>query len=255
MAAESISTYRKPGFPRYETTENGFRTVIEYIGPAATLAPAEPASGVAWGDFQGSVRGTTYSLVEGSTTQAELSVTVELAAESPDTAGTLESETFEIDWVLVGRPMEEHPAFAIGQGGAYALTSTDISDIQNWKNEEDHTLRDAYSYASKSYEWIELSSAARMFAHGIELGQENMEDFAPVARKTSTYIGGPPDESMAGQKETPVGFTRLPNGYEWRKSADRNITAGKRTRWERVEEWLGAKKVLHDKDEIFWSAP
>jgi hypothetical protein len=47
----------------------------------------------------------------------------------------------------------------------------------------------------------------------------------------------------------------LPDGYEWRKSADRNVTAGKRTRWEKQEEWLGAKKVLHDKDEIFWEAP
>jgi len=180
---------------------------------------------------------------------------VELPDERDDEAGERESENLEIEWVMVDRSMYEQPEFALDGGGAYALSASDVEDIEFWKREKKAAKKKAYKYSQAGSQDIELSDNARVFAKGIELGLESFEDYAPVARKTSTYTGGPPDESLAGQKDEPVGFTRLPSGYEWRKSADRNVTVGKRTRWERVEEWLGAYTLLYDKDQIFWGAP
>jgi hypothetical protein len=48
-------------------------------------------------------------------------------------------------------------------------------------------------------------------------------------------------------------FPGKPIGYEWLKTADRSISQGGRKRWQKIEEWTGAKKVLVDKDEIFWT--
>jgi hypothetical protein len=251
---ESIASFRKPGFPKPVKTENGEATLIEYIGATSTLSAAVPDIGDEWGDFEGTVRSTSLVPVEGLDTTSELTITVELISESPEEPGVLESESYEIEWVAVARSMYEHPQFAINGGGANELSSVDISEIALWEAEPNTTLKAAYQFQNEYYAGT-LSASAKLFARGIELGQTVFEDFAPVARKISTYSGGPPPESEAGQKDEPAGFPRLPDGYEWRKSADRNVTAGKRTRWEKQEEWIGAKKVLHDKDQIFWEAP
>jgi hypothetical protein len=58
MAAESILTYKKPGFPKISKTERGDQTVIEYVGPQSTLEAAEPAMNAAWGDYDGIVKST-----------------------------------------------------------------------------------------------------------------------------------------------------------------------------------------------------
>jgi len=258
MAAESISAYRKPGFPKPETNENGKTTRIEYVGPTATLEPAIPAIGALWGDFEGTVRSHSLIPADGLDSTSELTIIVELITESPEEDGTLESETFEIEWALVGRSMYEHPQFAIGGGAGSALLESDIAQLEMWKITTIAELKALYYFEDPkepgSYAGV-LSDNAKLFARGIELGQETFEDFAPVLRKTSTYTGGPPPESIAGQKDDPAGFPRKPAGYEFRKTADRHVTVGKRTRWERVEEWMGAKKILHDKDEIFWEQP
>jgi hypothetical protein len=254
---ESISTLRKPGFPKLSATENAFRTVIEYIGLSTTLEAAEPATGSIWGDFAGTVISTDIQPTENAS-YSEMTVTVEQVAETNEfTYGEKESEVFEIDWTVIARSMFEHPQFA--PGGANELVSDDVFDLEQWTAEKDKDLQTVYKYRrvyeNGASQEINLSDSARLFARGIQLGQETFEDFAPVARKTSTYVGGPPDESEAGEKSEPTGFSNLPSGYEWRKNADRSITAGSRTRFDRTEEWLGAIKVLSDKNTIYWEAP
>ena len=256
MAAESILTYRKHGFPKTQNSEKSYQTIIEYVGPLATLASAEPAANSVWGDYDGYVTGSSLTPIEG-TDKAELSITCEYSYDgSSGGAGTLKEISYEVEWEVFQRSMYEHPEFAIGQGGTYELASYDISDIENWKNEPDPALKSVYKYlvTSSSYE-SELTASAQMFARGIELGQETFEDYYPVIRKTSSYVSGLPGTSSAGAKETPPTFAGQPSGYEWRKSADRAIKAGGQTRWERVEEWVGAIKVLTDKSAIYWSAP
>lgn len=251
--AESILTYKKPGFPKTTNSEKSYQTVIEYVGPESTLASAEPATGTVWGTYDGIVTSSNLSPIEG-TTQAELTVTTEYTydGESGDT-GTAREITFEVEWVMFTRPMVEHPVFRPGGGGANQLTDDDIADIEGWKNEPSPSVKKNFAYYDEESDTTELlSDAATVFAKGLNLGLENYEDFAPIIRKTTTYVGGLPGNSVAGLKDNPPNFSGVPSGYEWRKSADRAVRGAGQTRWERVEEWSGAIKVLVDKTSIYF---
>lgn len=252
MAAESILTYKKLGFPKTSNSEKSYRTVIEYVGPLSTLAAAEPASNSAWGDYDGLVTSTELSPIDG-TDKAELTVTTEYFYESGGSSGTAREVSYEIEWVMFQRSMLEHPVFRKGGSGAHALTDEDITDIEAWKNEPSAANRLAFKYTETSDDSLKyLSANATKFAEGYNLGLETYEDYAPVARKITTYTGGPPGSTSAGTKDTPASIPGLPSGYEWRKTADRSIRSGKQTRWERSEEWTGAIKVLTAKDQIYF---
>jgi len=251
--ADPLIEFKKPGFPKIYTSEKSIQTVIDYVGELTDLETGEPAIGTVFGDYVGVVTATNLSPIEG-TLYADLTVTVEEAYE-PTGAGTPQEVSTEIDWVMFQRSMLEHPAFRLGGGGTYALTIDDIIDIEGWKNEPDPDLKKVYKYLGGTPEYkyeIELSANAQKFADGINLGLETYEDYAPVARKNTTYVGGPPSATEAGTKVTPTGITGLPTGYEWRKTADRSTRAGRASRWVKTEEWTGAIKVLTDKSVIYF---
>lgn len=256
MAAESILTYKKPGFPRTSNTESSYQTVIEYVGPLTTLAAAEPAANDVWGDYDGRVSATQLVPLEG-TDQAELTVTTEFRYNgSGGTAGTSSEVSYEVEWVMFQRPMLEHPEFRIGGLGTYELDAFDVADIEAWQNETDPTLKAAFEYNERavtgSGSTATLSTNAQKYANGVLLGQDTYEDYAPVIRKTTTYVGGLPGTSDAGEKETGPTFSGKPTGYEWRKTADRAVRSAGQTRWDRIEEWTGALKILSDKNSIYW---
>lgn len=256
MAEESIAALRKPGFPTTSNSEKTFQTTIEYIGEYATLAAAEPVSNALWGEFDGLVTTTNLSKIHGtSPLYGELTVVVEYAysqADSPE-QGVAREVTYEVEWMLFTRSLYEHPAFAVGQGGMYALTSEDVAAIEMWKNEQDVPLKATYAYQgspediAKSY----LSGNAQKFAKAIELGLGTYEDFAPVFRRNTRYTNGLPNTSSAGLKEEPPQVPGVPQIYEWRKTADRATSNGQ-TRWDKSEEWIGAQKVLLDKINIYF---
>jgi hypothetical protein len=256
MADESILTYKKPGFPKTDNNDKSYQTTIEYIGPLATLASAEPATNSAWGEYDGVVRSSNLSPIEG-TDQAELTVICEFDYATPTNAPGEEKEvTLEVEWVMFQRSLFEHPEFT--NGGTYALDNQDYADIQAWINEQNPTLKAAYKYneleLTGSGTEAELSAAAKKFVDGLNILGEpgSYEDYAPVIRRTTTFLNGLPDESDAGLKGEEPTFSGKPDGYEWRKSADRAIRAGGQRRWERTEEWMGAIKVLIDRDTIFY---
>jgi hypothetical protein len=250
MAAESILTYKKPGFPKTLATATAFRTTIEYVGPLSTLSAARPANNAAWGDYDGTVTSTELSPIEG-TSQTELIVVCEMLFEGADSVGTAKEVSYEVEWVYFQRSMFEHPVFTAG--GTYALTAEDIAAIEAWKNEETVSVKAAFAYSAEDSS-VELSANAEIFAMGLNLGQETYEDYAPVIRRTTRYLNGLPPTSSAGLKGSDPSFTGKPTGYEWRKTADRSISAGGRNKWDRVEEWTGAEKVLHDRTSIYWTA-
>jgi hypothetical protein len=260
MADESILTYKKPGFPKETLAGNGYSTTIEYIGPTSTLEAALPAIGATWGEYTGYVQTREMEPVEGNAGYSELKVVVSYEFSGTDsTFGTARETTFEIEWLAQSRSLVEHPKFQTG--GTYALDNQDLIDLGFWQDEPDATLKAAFKYnelaATGSGDIAELTSAAKMCAAGILLGYEYWDDFVPVLRKNTTYLGGPPNASEAGDKASgaPAGFPTVPTGYEWRKSADRSIRAGGQNRWERAEEWVGEKKVQIDKSNVYWSAP
>jgi len=259
MAAESILTFKKPSFPKTEKTENGTATTIEYIGPSGTIDAALPKVGDAWGGYEGSVTSVTTTPTElGGYTDATVMVEITIDNDNAQT-GSLRSISYEIRWVNVERSMFEHPQFTIGGGGTNELTEGDIWDIKHWELPENkRENRELYEYVPEGggdFSVVALTTNARLFARGLELGQETWTDKAPVATKISEYVGGPPPSTDAGEKQDPVGVPNTPSGYEWRKETADSTRAGGEVRWTLTEEWIGAKKVLVDKNTIYWDAP
>jgi len=90
MAAESIIDYKKPEFPKIETTESGTITRIEYIGngvtgvgDAATISAALPAVGDKWGNYAGLVKSVSKEPKE-NTDILEVFITVEQPKDNTD---------------------------------------------------------------------------------------------------------------------------------------------------------------------------
>jgi hypothetical protein len=253
----SVTDYLKPGFPVDSNTGDRDSLRLEYIGSKTDLEGYRPDYGDSWESYSGRV-----SMSEIQPTENADIVTLIVEVSSPpdlaeSTTGEAQEVSYEIDWVAVSRSMLEHPQFRVGGGGADELAVYDVTDIEYWKNEPSADLKKEFKYArlleSGGTYVADLSESAKLFATGILQGVEEYEDYAPVLRKTTTLIGGPGATTQAGQKDEPAVFPGKPTGYEWLKTADRSVTQGGRKRWQKIEEWTGANKVLVDKDEIFWT--
>jgi hypothetical protein len=268
MAAESLHDQIRIGFPKTTQSKEGFSTTIEYIGVIAGVSGLEalkPARNSSWGDYPGRVATTGIEPLEqfpGAEQYGILTVTVDLEKNGNDfgfETGIKTNTDYEIDWVDVGTSMYQHPDFAIGKGGPYELTPKDIAAIALWKEEKDPDIKGAYQYSILSAAGFtttaDLSPHAKMFARGIELGIESYPLKMPVARKTETWVDGPPDRAEAGKKETPTSFPNLPSGYEWLRSSDRSLKHGEAKKWNRDMEWLGALPVYVDNEHVYWAAP
>lgn len=262
MANEFIISYKKPGFPVIEDTENATRTRIEYVGPKDVLDRWKPAIGDRWGDYTGIVRSVRTEIAPGTDNKTEvigeLYVTIEEFYSDTDgtQSGVLEEVRYEIDWLMFSRDIKEHPDFRLTGSGRYKLTSEDIVAIEAWQNESDKDKKKEYQYKTdfkkRDSEYATLSTNAQKLAIGLQIGQDSYEDFYPVIRKISTYTGGPPPGSDAGRKDNPPSTAGGPAGYQWRKSADRSMQTGVKKKWDRIEEWTGAITVLSDRDQIYW---
>jgi hypothetical protein len=244
MASESIISYKKLEHPSYRVSDKSVRTDIEYVGPFSTLnatLSGELKRGLTWGDYPGRVTDIDIKGIEG-TDLGELTVGVELEVPSDGdfgfNGGVLVSVAYEIDWVVVGRPLIEHPNFS--SSGSKRLTDEDLEKIATW---EDEKTPENFSV---------LSDNAKYYATGIMKGISSYDDFAPVLSKTTTYVGGPGPTSSAGMKDNPAGFPNRPSGYEWIKSADRSLRSGTRDKWDRTEQWTGAHAVLVDKNGLYY---
>jgi hypothetical protein len=252
----SVTDYLKPGFPIDSNNGDSDSLRFEYIGDKTTLEGYRPDYGDDWETYPGRV--TMSEVIP--TENPDIATMIVEVSSPPDlaesTTGEAKEISYEIEWVAVSRGMLEHPQFRVGGGGAGALTKEDVVEIERWKNEETE-VKEQFAYLKKFEDGSSakyfLGANAQLFATGILQGIEEYSDFAPVLRKTTTLIGGPGSTSEAGQKDEPAVFPGKPTGYEWLKTADRSVTQGGRKRWQKIEEWTGAKKVLVDKDEIFWT--
>ncbi len=252
MADERIIDLKKFGFPKITEAENGYGTTIEYIGDHARLAAARPKTGLIWGEYAGLVSRTTLTPQETTESISELVVELEFSYaqdKDPNQQGEQVSKIYEIEWVSVSRSMKEHPVFR--SGGEYALTEDDHVDIAGWENEADSVLKKEFKYKDINDIETTLSDNAKKYAQVTTIISDQYEDFAPVVRVTTTYADGIPPRGSAGEKDNPPSFTGGPSGYEWRKSAERSVRSGKETRWDRVEEWIGADKVLIDRNKLY----
>ena len=266
MYLDPLENYLRPGYPKENLTEGSYRNSMEYVGERSVLAGQVSSIGQKWGTYPGFISPADFEDIEGTNPVFSiLRVIVETKQGSADypssPTGDVDEVNDEVDWASIQRSMYEHPAFRIDGGGIYQLTSEDVEAIKSWERNPDMIYKQIYVYKENGDYTIPMSSLdpqlslnAQMFAKGIQQGIEYYNDFAPVVRRQSTFVGGPPPQGNAGQKEDPPAGLGPPD-YEWIKNADRALKSGGQTRWRRDEEWLGAKKVLVDRDEIFWTAP
>ena len=260
MANESIYSSRKPGFPKDSEDEGSYGVIIEYVGLDSVLRPAMPGIGDAWGEYDGRVTSVSIDPEPGSLySTLTVSCSSKFDTSTSEQGTKLENETsYEIDWVDVQRSLFEHPVFAAG--GARELSSEDKSAIESWKNNPDTDYKPIFIYVQDGdySEGVtsldpELSTNAKYLATGILKGIEYWVDKVPIARRTDTWVNGPPPAGSAGQKEEPIGFPNLPPGYEWIRDADRALRAGGQNTWSNETSWIGSRKVLIDVDEIYWT--
>lgn len=260
MATESIYANRRPGFPRESVNDRSYQTIIEYVGLLSTLIAASPDISSTWGEYPGIVSSVTPEEWEGSSYGMLTVVCERVFDASESSTGTKRETTYEVDWVDIERSLYEHPEFRVGGGGNYELTNEDVAAIKSWEKNPDPDYKKIYVYSHDDYataptaESPILSANAQMFSKGLELGVDVWVDKAPVLRESVSYVGGPPPAASAGQKEDPPeGFPNIPAGYEWIRSTDRGLRSGGQTKWVNDTEWIGAKKVLIDVDQIFWT--
>ena len=258
--AESILTFKRPGFPVETLDDSTYRTTIEYVGLVSVLAPATPPIGSTWGDYPGLIANYNLQPIEG-TLYGILTVVCERGFNTggdvtPATGTKIVNETiYEIDWVDVSRPLIEHPVFAPGGGGSSVLTELDVIELQKREVNENTAKKAEFKFDKVTLgdNAGTLTDNAKRLARGRLRGIEYWVDKAPVARQSDTWVKGPPPPRQAGQKQTPPSFPNLPTGYQWIRSADRALRDGAQSRWSSSTDWIGVKKVLIDVDEIFWT--
>lgn len=256
MAAESILSYKRPGFPKESASAGGRVTIIEYIGPDATLRPASPVTSATWGDYGGRVQDVEIDPIEG-TTASVLTVRILLewgAADYGSATGTEQVTVHEIDWVDVQTDIFQHKVFRTG--GTYALDNDDLIELRRWQDMTDVTLKAEWKFYldDTNEDTGTLSANAQVLAKGLLLGIEYYNEKAPVLRKSTFYLNGPPPQSGGGIKEDPGSFPQISglSGYEWLRSADRSLQTGTEKEWRRDQEWTGARKILVDAENIYW---
>lgn len=250
-----LQQYLRPGFPQETKSAGGEGYLLEYVGPADILAT--PNTGDLWPVAPWRVDNASSEPAQKSGFVI-LRVTVTSKGDDGEASIGIKSDvSYELDWADVQRPLLEHPAFQAG--GSHALTDTDRVEIELWKQET------AGSVAKKTFKFKErdqngqptgsektLSTHAQKYAQYVLIGVETYADTVPVARRQSTYTGGPPNAASAGTKQAlPSGFPNAPAGLEWLKTADRSIRAAGQRRWQRSEEWMGVDKVLIDRNSLY----
>ncbi len=261
----------KHGYPKETESASGYRIDLEFQGPMSILRPAKPALGtVSWEGYTGEVTDSVLEPLEGCPEEGLLRVTTQqnYSGANGNIIGTAQETTYEIEWVPVSKNVFEHPEFR-RSGGSIEINDSKVMEVMAWRDETDLVQKKLFKYwvRDSNNNPVSLSSVltggqltlAYLFLRGVEF----YDVYAPVVRKTTTYSGGVPDVVEAGFKDTPTGFPRLPrikrivsgsavySDYEWLKTADRGVRTNRQSRWNRVEEWTGAEKILLDAGSIY----
>ena len=240
-----------------DTSGNGMRHT--YRGTSSDLTTNRPAVGDDWNGLE--VVSTSLRQI-GMSLRYELVVEARISGSGVVSIGSTaitnnEFPLLELDNMEVEKSLRQHPAFA-------SFVETDFQAIDLWIAETDSEQRKLFKYWKRDANGnttgtvqtlsttLAPDNSQQDFAALYLLGVEAFSDHAPIARKTSLFKGTTaPTTTDIGQKIVGDPFTGVPSGYTWVKKADRATKQGRGFFWTRVEEWIGAREVLLDKDEIF----
>lgn len=248
----ALADHIKRGFPILTTDKTGDSYEYQYRGLASVLDPLKPSVFATVGGYP--VQSVKRIILD-DPTWIDLVVTTYAPFVMTTVEQTDDQYPFnEIDQVQIEKPLRQHPDF-IG------FSADDWKAVTAWDAEIDTVARAAFEYYDRDSSGevtagptaLTGTSSSGQVAYATLrlLGVESFLDFAPVVRKTSRYNGNiPPSSADAGQKTSAPSYA--PSGYEWLKTADRVSKAGLNAGfWLRQEEWMGARKILLDKDELF----
>jgi hypothetical protein len=203
-------------------------------GPYAACALARPARGTVYSGLN--VVRSTLSGKEGGVGRL---VVVYESPNFPNSGGTTDEESYEIDWVYNTRDILTNPRYRVGGGGAKELTLFQVSTLSIWRNEQNAAQKAAYKYWDPENEYyVDLEGNALDAAEQILKGDELWDDYYPVARINSLKEAMP-TITKAGRYTATKPFSACPDGYTWMKTSDRSTRSGKSGRWVRSVEWTG----------------
>lgn len=155
---------------------------------------------------------------------------------------------YEIEWQQIERRIQAHPIYDVG--GARELSSGDRIALQLWETESDYELRADFKFTSSSGSPMSLTLNAQNAAQKLLKGTDSFIEFVPVLRRT-TLLRGLHTAAPCGIRllaaQLPADVLPFaPTGYQWMKNADRGTQSGKFGQHERIEEWIGSKKIDED---------
>ena len=224
---------------------DGIREVVRFEGPHADLEAQRPANGSLHSETGLLVERTSLRRTNGGDGILTLFLSNQFGGS--DGGGTTAADpVWEQDWVVIQKPLLEHPRYQAG--GAKALDATDLNAIAAW-NVAPHGLKKDYKF-----QWVDatgevteetLGANAQDYAGKILRGTTHYRLYLPVLRKT-TYSRAKPTGAAAGTLPGSKPDTMAPDGYTWIKSAYKIRRKGARGVYQVYEEWSGLDKIDTD---------
>ncbi len=252
----ALLDYLRPDYPTFDTDQVGTRATWNLRGLASVINPLLPAIGstLAYGGFNYIIEKVAAGPIDTSLYADYSIIGYYSQARSEVTVADEQYPFYSIDYVQVEKALKQHPAFA-------AFTAADWVAVNGWDNEIDTVAKTDLKYYPRDKDGNTTGAAVALtgtsttgqigYATLRLQGVESFLDFAPeVTLSTKYFSSDPPSAADAGQKVSAPSYA--PSGYEWLKVMDRVQKQGIRSVfWLREEKWLGARKILLDKDDIF----
>lgn len=240
-----VGIEEQPGSPRFRFAGGRGECVRVYKGRFLDLMARRPAEGSAMPDTGNlTVAEVVIEPIAGHGVTRLGLMTVTLADEDQAEGEEPAKPIYEVDWLEVERDIKTHARYRTGGGSA--LTNLDRAAILLWETEPDYVKRAAYQFTNPvTNGTVTLSTNAQHLALRLLRGQTTYTTHAPVTRRV-TYPLAIPNTNTCDKIQSAKAFAAAPDGYTWLSSADRATRTGKRGKWQRQTECIGADYIDPD---------
>jgi len=231
-----------------EVVEGNSGTLIRR-GDYDALVAARPAAGTLISAMGAMLNVVSTRLVKGRGGLGTLYIQLgdgDVTGEGLTTAAD-RTETTELDYSLMEKPLEAHPLFAeLFSGTGYLIVkkweSIPVEAIIRKTNFQIPKTDNADPKTDSDWEDI-TDDTALLYCQKKLKGIESYFLQVPVVRKTSV-LKKAATASKCGQRDTPPEFDSVQDA--WLKTADKMVRTGAKGTWERMEEWTGFDELDPD---------
>lgn len=240
-----VSIEEQPGSPRWRFIGERVEVTRTYKGRYLDLLAKRPAIGAPMPDT-GNLTIETVEVIPGNGTGVYRlgDMTVVLSNEDEASGTEPAKPVYEVDWMEVERDLKTHPRYRTG--ALSALTNLDRAAILLWESEPDYTKKAEFEFTNPvTNATVTLSTNAQHLALRLLRGQTTYTTHVPVTRQVS-YPRSIPQANPCDKRKSAKPFEAAPDGYEWLTSADRATRTGRRGKWHRQQECVGADLIDPD---------